>query len=250
MTGSEIHCPQCDGENELPTGVRFLTCSFCGSALYVERSGVVCRYRMPPLLDREQARSSLRRWMSGNSTVKDLDRKSEIGTIELLSFPMWVFRVDHDRDEVVHVMPAGPIPVPDMMDFELPPGRFEPYLPSQREVDEIEVSVPVDTALEWLGRRDSETPRETALVQVPFWRCRYTYRDRDYLALVDAVSGAVLASIYPEKAESPFVLVFGLGLVLFLIEGLAIAHPMAKALAFLVTAVPLFGLAYWVARKV
>ena len=60
----------------------------------------------------------------------------------------------------------------------------------------------------------------------------------------------MLAAVYPEKAESPYVLIAVLGLVLFGLEGLAISNPVLKILAYAVTAIPLTLIAYWVARKV
>ena len=59
-----------------------------------------------------------------------------------------------------------------------------------------------------------------------------------------------MSAVYPEKAESPFYLVAGLGLVLFGLEGLLISNLFYKLMAYAVTAVPLTLLAYWVARKV
>ena len=63
-------------------------------------------------------------------------------------------------------------------------------------------------------------------------------------------TGAVMAAVYPEKAESPFYLVAGLGLLLFGLEGLLIGNLFYKLIAYTLTAVPLTLLAYWVARKV
>ena len=71
-----------------------------------------------------------------------------------------------------------------------------------------------------------------------------------YRALVEGSTGTVLAGVYPEKAESPYVLIAVLGLLLFGIEGLAISNLVVKLLAYAVTAIPLTLIAFWVARKV
>ncbi|HMB53773.1 MAG TPA: hypothetical protein VKU40_10670, partial [Thermoanaerobaculia bacterium] len=68
--------------------------------------------------------------------------------------------------------------------------------------------------------------------------------------LVEASTGTVLASLFPEKSESPYVLVAGLGLLLFGAEGLLISDLFLRALAYAVTSVPLLGLAWWVTRRV
>lgn len=250
MTGTTILCPQCGGENDLPSGLRLFSCGFCGTSLFADRSGVISYYRVKRLLDQDKARAALRRWMAGNDTVKDLDRKSRVEGFEAISFPMWMFRVDREGDETSYVAPAAPIPIPELMDLEIPPGRLEPYETAADGIEEAEVTVPVATARDWLDQRWTGPVRETALVRVPLWRCRYRYRGSKFMALVDATSGAVLASVYPEKLESPYYLVVGMGFLLFALEGLAIGNPILKALAYLVTAIPLFGLAYWVARRV
>ena len=102
----------------------------------------------------------------------------------------------------------------------------------------------------WLEQRGVSEVLETALVQVPLWRCRYLYGDRTWEALVDAATGKVLAAVFPEKAESPYYLVAILGLVLFGLEGLLIPNFFARLAAFVITAGPLLLLAWWVARKV
>jgi hypothetical protein len=87
-------------------------------------------------------------------------------------------------------------------------------------------------------------------VRLPLWRCRYRFNGETYQAFVDASTGAVIAAVFPEKAESPYYLVAGLGLLLFTVEGLAISNPAVKFVAYVITALPLLLLAYWVARKV
>ena len=212
MTGATILCPQCGGESDLPSGERFFSCPFCGTSLFADRSGVISYYRIAPLLDRDKAGRALRRWMAGNETVKDLDRKSKIERFDSISFPMWLFRGDSGGDEVSYVAPAAPVPIPHLIDFELPPGQLEPYEGASDGVEEAEVTIPVETARAWLDSRHTGATLETALVQVPLWRCRYRYKGSEYLALIDATSGAVLASVFPEKLESPYYLVVGLGL--------------------------------------
>ena len=60
----------------------------------------------------------------------------------------------------------------------------------------------------------------------------------------------LLAAVYPEKAESPYVLVAVLGLILFTLEGFVISNPVIKLFVFGITAVPLLFVAWWVTRKV
>ena len=57
-----------------------------------------------------------------------------------------------------------------------------------------DATIPLETARGWLDQRDVGEPEETALVQVPLWRCPYSFKGADYEALVDGSTGAVLAS--------------------------------------------------------
>lgn len=247
---SSVLCSQCGGKNEVPTGHRLVTCVFCGTTLFVDRAQVVFHYRLPPLLGAEEATAALRRWMAGNDTVKDLDRKSSIEDLEAISFPVWLFRTSESGAEKVLFEPAAPTPVPQVVDLSIPAGRLEPYRAEDDDMRVVDVQVPLETALGWLEQREVGPIHETALVRVPFWKCRYRYEGKTYHAAVDASTGAVLAGVFPEKSESPYVLVAVLGLILFGAEGLLIGDIFAKLAAYIVTAIPLTLLAYWVARKV
>jgi len=243
-------CTQCGGEGALESGRRFLTCRFCDATLFVDRSGVVSHFRLPRLLGAEEAEAALRRWMAGNDTVKGLDNKSAIETVEAVSFPVWLFRVQTPAGEEVFIEPAAPTTIPQLADLKLPAGKLEPYQAEEEGVETIPETIPLQTAQGWLEQRGHGGATETALVQLPLWRCRYSFEDQSYQALVDASTGAVMAAVYPEKAESPYFLVAALGLLLFAIEGLAISNPATKFVAYLITAIPLLLLAYWVARKI
>ncbi len=135
--------------------------------------------------------------------------------------------------------PAAPTPIPQVTELSIPAGRLEPYRPEEDDMQVIDVQVPLETAVGWLEQRQVGEIHETALVRVPFWKCRYTFEGKTFHAAVDASTGQVLASVYPEKAESPFVLVAVLGLILFGIEGLVIGNLFAKFVAYAITAIPL-----------
>lgn len=248
-TVNALACPQCGGTNQLPSGARLLACAFCGATLFVDRSGLVSHYRLPRLVDAEAARAALRRWMAGNETVKGLDREATIEEVAPVSFPMWLFRARTPRGESVAVEPAAPTPIPQLADLAVPAGALAAYTPEEG-ADVVAAGVPLATARGWLPTGHSEGVTETALVHVPLWRCRYTYRGKPYTAMVEGSTGAVLAAVFPEKAESPYWVVAIVGLLAFLAEGFLIPSLFWKLLAYAATAVPLTGLAYWVARKV
>ncbi|HEX9668797.1 MAG TPA: hypothetical protein VGC93_04870, partial [Thermoanaerobaculia bacterium] len=149
---NRLTCPQCGGENALGSGERLLACAFCGAALFVDRSGLVSHYRLPRLLDRERAAEALRRWMAGNETVKDLDRKAAVEELVPVSFPMWFFRMRLESGEDVAVEPAAPTPVPQLADLDVPAGKLEPYAPEGGHVEEVAAGVPLATARGWVPR--------------------------------------------------------------------------------------------------
>ncbi len=243
-------CTQCGGEGALESGQRFLACRYCSATLFVDLSGVVSHFRLPRLLKADEAKAACRRWMAGNDTVKDLDSKSTIVAVDAMSFPLWLFRFQDAGGEEVSIEPAAATMIPQLADLRLPAGKLEPFRSEEDEVESIPETVPLETALGWLEQRGQVHPTETALVRLPLWRCQYRYEGKTYQAFVDASTGAVMAAVFPEKAESPYYLVAGLGLVLFTLEGLAITNPAIKLAAFVITALPLLLLAYWVARKI
>lgn len=245
-----LDCPQCGGENRPRSGERIFACVFCSAALFVDRSQVVSFYRLPATVDRNAAEAALRRWMAGNRTVKGLDREARVEELEQIAFPLWMFRVRGPRGDQVFVEPAAPTPIPQIADLTIPAGRLEPYRAVEEAGSGVDVAVPLETARGWLEQRGELEIEETSLVRVPLWSAGYRFRGASYRAIVDGATGEVLAAVYPEKAESPYVGVAVLGMVLFVVEGLLIENPIVKLLVYALTALPLFGLGYLVVRKV
>jgi len=246
----QVDCPQCGAASDVPSGDRFYPCPFCDATLFVDRSGVVQHYELPRLLDAEQALAALKRWMAGNDTVKDLDRKSAIGVPRSISFPMWTFRAQVRGGEEFFVEPAAPTPVPQLADLKIPAGKLLPYRGVSDGSEVVDATIPLEVAREWLEQRGVGATHETALIRVPLWRFEYSFSGSNYQALVEASTGEVLAAVFPEKSEAPYYLVGILGALLFGIEGLLISNLIVKLLAYSVTAVPLTLIAYLVTRKV
>ncbi|MEM7048585.1 MAG: hypothetical protein AAF604_02950 [Acidobacteriota bacterium] len=251
MTAPSAHltCPQCGGDNDLLSGVALAVCAYCDATLFVDRSGLVLHYGLPRLIDQRSAEQSLRRWMAGNETVKNLDRLAKVEEQAAVRFPMWFFRRRSAAGESTLVEPAAPTPISQLAEIEVPVGKLETWVPEEG-VETVDATVPLETARSWIPEGGREEVAETALVHVPLWRFRYRYDDQSYVALVEGSTGTVLASIFPAKAESPFYLVAGLGLFLFGAEGLLISNLALKAVVYGITAVPMVAIAYLVARKV
>lgn len=260
-----IHCTQCGGELHPDQGQIFLTCPYCSSTVYLDKSQVVFHWYLAPTLDENQARQALFRWMGGNQTVKDLDKKSKLSGVTFQYFPMWYLkrRQANGKEEIL-LEPAAAISVSELRNLKLPAGDLRKYA-SRLDAEATPPSVPLDTALSWLEER--QVPKqeivERALVHIPLYACKYHFQGNEYLALVEGGTGGVVANIFPAKAEAPYrtiaivsALIF-LCLATFPLVGIIIGGESAFLIGTLVclggsviAAPVLIALAAWVAAKV
>ncbi len=216
---TRFQCTQCGGNLKPDQGQLFLTCPFCASTVYLDKSKVVFHWYVAPTLDESKARAALARWMSGNQTVKDLDKKSQVTEVAFEYFPLWFFRQqDAGGKERILLEPAAATAVTEVSHLQLPPGdlrKYEDRLDAQSHAP----SVPLNAALEWAAQQSPAVKQnvvESALVHVPLFTFKYDFNGRTYTAVVDAASGKTLANIFPEKAEAPYQLVGGLAAATFL----------------------------------
>ena len=125
---SKLECTQCGGELHPDEGQLFVTCPFCNSTIYLDKSRVVFHWYLAPTLDQKRARASLARWMSGNQTVKDLDEKSRIVDHSFQYFPLWFFkRRRSDGKEDIMLEPAAATSVSELERIPLPAGDLRKY---------------------------------------------------------------------------------------------------------------------------
>jgi predicted RNA-binding Zn-ribbon protein involved in translation (DUF1610 family) len=258
-------CTQCGGELHPDEGQIFLTCPYCESTIYVDKSRVVFHWYLASTLDENKARTHLARWMGGNDTVKDLDKKAQLKGSSFEFFPFWYFKTrDNVGTEQIWLEPAAATSISELKKIKIPAGdlrKYENSIKSQLH----NPTIPLTTVTKWLAERiPSETNViETALVHIPIYSFKYTYKDESFTAIVEGATGGVFANIYPLKAESPFQLIGGLAAFVFLClatfpvlgslvydaEGLAIGSGLCIGLGLLATPF-LLVLAIWVAAKV
>jgi hypothetical protein len=153
------------------------------------------------------ARAALNRWMAGNATVKDLDRKARIDSLSFQYFPMWLVRAVAQRDERVVLMPAAALSVSELGQLNIPPSDLVPFDANVNGMI-VSPSVPFETMQQRLVDDRHITPenmREASLVHLPVYVCKYTFNNRRFTAIVDAASSKVFANIYPAKWEVPYV---------------------------------------------
>lgn len=210
-----INCRQCAAPLAVEQGMLFVTCRFCGATNYVDKSRAVFHYQVRPTVQEDGARAALSRWMAGNATVKDLDRKAQVQFFSFEYFPLWLVRAERAGADRVLLKPAAALSVSELEKLNLPAADlvpFEPNLPGKI----IQPTVPYDTMQRWLNDDQNIQPemiREAALVHVPIYLAKYLYGGKPYTALIDAATSRVFANIFPAKWEVPYL---GLGCAAFL----------------------------------
>jgi DNA-directed RNA polymerase subunit RPC12/RpoP len=202
-----ITCAQCGGELHPDEGQIFIICPYCSSAIYLDKSRVVFHWYLASTLDETKARAALQRWMAGNQTVKDLDKKATITGSAFEYFPVWYFkhRQPASQKDTVYLKPAAATSITEIKNIKLPAGDLRKY-DSALDAEATSPSVPLQTALTWLA--EDHVPgneiAEQSLVHIPVFTYKYTFKGDSYTAIVEAGTGEVFANIYPAKAELPY----------------------------------------------
>ena len=213
---TSLNCTQCGGELHPDEGQVFLVCPFCGATVYLDKSRVVFHWYVAPTLNESEARGALFRWMSGNQTVKDLDKKSQLSGMTFRFFPLWYIRWLAGGHEAVGLQPAAATSVSELTHLNLPAGdlrKYEERLDAQSDPP----TVPLQAALDWFRQKNAQGEvREMSLVHVPIYLMKYQYGGKTFIAVVDGANGTVMANIYPAKAEIPYQLVGGVAALIFL----------------------------------
>lgn len=199
-------CSQCGGELHPDEGQIFLTCPYCAATVFLDRSRVVFHWYLASTLDQEKAQGALRRWMAGNQTVKDLDRKATIHSSSFEYFPVWYFKLQPEGGkEEIRLRPAAATSVTEIEQIDLPAGdlrKYESSLDAQAHMP----SVPLETAIEWLAQGQAKPAPilEQSLVHIPLYTFKYSFQGNHFTAVVEAGTGEVFANIFPAKAEMPY----------------------------------------------
>jgi hypothetical protein len=257
-----LNCTQCGGELHPDEGQLFITCPFCSSTVFVDKSQVVFHWSLAPTLNPEQAAGALRRWMSGSQTVKDLDKKARITNQVFSYFPLWFFTWRSKKGDQSALEPAAATSITELRSLQLPAGDLKKYDPAV-DLQAETPTVPLQAARDWLAQRVPEAEvRESALVHVPVYQFKYNFNNKTYTAVVEASTGKVLANLFPSKNEAPYLLAGGITALVYLClalipvagsafggDGFGISLGAALILG-LVAAPILFAFAAWVASKI
>lgn len=262
---TQILCHQCAAVLPVEQGSQFVTCEFCSATNFVDKSGAVLHYAVRSTVDETAASAALRRWMGGNVTVKDLDKKAVLERPSFQLFPMWLLRINQDSQEKVVLKPAAALSIVDITELSIPASDLELY-DHTMDGDAIVPTVPIDTVRKWLAQNQMIAAgqiKESSLVHLPLYLFKYKFEGREYTAVVDAASSQVFASIYPSKREVPYVTIGSVGCALYFCAALipAIAFftsdgsglvlgILGYIVAAIVLAVPIFGIAAYVSARV
>ncbi len=248
-----VTCTQCGGSVAVDPTTPFLNCNYCSSALYLDKSKVVFHFVVSPTIAMDEALGKLRRWMAGNETVKDLDKLATIQNQELLYFPMWRFVVRDDTGEHEFSEPASSSSIADLRRLPLSGGNLKFFSPTQFQGMPLkEPDVLLDSAAQWLQTEKGaarENIKETNLIHVPFYIFKYQFGGKDYQAVIDGTTGRVLASIFPAKAELPFIGIAVLSAFVFLIVGWIAPNVWIRFVLYLIAVVPLSIVSYVIVKK-
>jgi hypothetical protein len=233
--------------------------------VYLDKSKVVFHWALNRTVNAEAAAANLRRWMTGNQTVKDLDRKAQVVSATFQYFPLWHIKTRVNGKETVYLQPAAATSVSEIKQLAIPAGDLQKYDPAL-EAQAVAPTVPLPATLTWL-EQERKVPAnqvaEIALVHLPVYVFKYQFNGKQWTALVEGASGKVMANLFPAKAEAPyyivaivatlgFLCISALPVIGFLSDseaGLGLGL-FACAVGMALFAVPVFALAAWVSAKV
>ena len=261
----QILCRQCSAPLPVEQGTQFVICEYCGTTNHVDKGRTVLHYAVNSTISEEEAEAALRRWMAGNDTVKGLDRQARIGKPTFQHFPMWLVRVSRDGQETIYLEPAAALSVSELKHVTIPASDLEPY-DHTMDPDAVEATVPYKAMLGWLGgehRVKEKDISELSLVHIPIYIIKYTFKDRQYTALVDAAAGRVFANIFPSKWEAPYLAIGAAAFIAYFVASLVPSGGfligdgtglglglLIYVVAIVVLAVPLFVIAATISAKV
>lgn len=221
-TETQILCQQCTAVLPVEQGALIAVCEFCGASNAVDKSEVVLHFAARETLRENDAASALRRWMGGNDTVKNLDKKATIERSQFQMWPMWQIRANMKGEEKVFLKPAAAISVLDVAQMSIPASDLEPF-DYEITAEAIDPTVPLNAVKKWLTEDQSVVAgaiSETSLVHLPVYVFTYSFGERSYTAVVDAATGKVFADIFPSKLEVPYQTIGGIGCALYFLAAL------------------------------
>ncbi|MDD4299563.1 MAG: hypothetical protein PHO78_02775 [Methanomicrobium sp.] len=212
---SSFACPKCGGDVNVSTGIHLTSCKYCGTTVFVDRSGVMFYYVLPFFITDEKAKGIFKRWTANPHADKELESKAKIIAISKQYFPVYQFRRDVNGKEKIDIKPAKGTILPGMNNLLIPAGDIrifdESFKPGDAKVLDVDFGMDAYiNDLEGVGK-------EQALVYFPIYEVDYEFEGQSYKVVIDGSSGKVYSSNYPARSSIPYGLValgsFGLAFV-------------------------------------
>lgn len=252
---AEFKCTKCGAPVEFDTQMRSVTCKFCGTRLYIDKSGALFCYILPfqTIVDtREKANDLFRRWCAGPLLAKGAETGAQIALMKRAYFPVYMFKRNVQSREAVVVEPAKSTLLPGMHMLKVPAGDIKIY-DNSINIGEAEVVAPDIRMDTYLGSLPGQ-PIEQSLVYFPIWEIRYAFEGNNYQIVIDGSSGEVFAAGFPERKQSAYIGVAAIGFVASFAEGavsgLTGAIPLWATIAAMIgTFVGVLAGAFYVAKN-
>lgn len=243
-----VKCPKCAANVQIDTGMKFTKCTYCGSQIYIDRSGAGFFYVLPYMSDQNAAIGTFRRWAAGAKKAKDLDKLAQVSGVKKQYFPVYMFKRDVNGREQVMIEPAGSTTLPGLHSLKIPAGDLKIF-DATYDVGGAEVIKPDIEMLSYLQTLPGK-PLEQALVYFPIWTIKYSFQGKEYDVVVDGVSGEVFSASFPVRGSAPYMLVAIIGFAAFIGEGLLATYYLLPGVALMViTVIAIFFMALYVARR-
>ena len=216
----QLCCPQCGAPIQPVEDDPFLSCSFCGSHVFLDAAGAVRHFLVEPSIDAGTATSALVRWLKSREVVGRIVPASS----DLVFFPLWQVTM---RGRTIAVPAAGAL-FEGLDRIDVPSGDQKVYALERvkgahgEPARVIESSVPLAAALSRAAARTSDLSaskialrgaadladsslvpdHEARLVHVPLFIIQYPFHETTYTAAVSASSGDVYPVTAPRSSES------------------------------------------------
>jgi hypothetical protein len=245
---AEIKCPKCAAPVQLDAGTKFTKCSYCGSLIYIDRTGAGFYYAIPFRLSEADAIGTFRRWAGGSTRAKDLDKLANITSVKKQYFPVYLFRRDLNGKEEVIIEPAGSTILPGLHQLKVPGGDLKIF-DATFDTAGAELIKPDIEMLHYLDKLPG-TSKEQALVFFPIWTVEYTFGGGHYQAVVDASSSEVFSAVFPTRSSAAYIGVALAGFAAFVAEGFVAAANLGVGVALMaITVAAVFYISLTVARR-
>jgi hypothetical protein len=242
---TEVKCTKCGAPIKFDTGDKFAKCEYCGTQIYIDRSGVVFFYIMPFFIDMVNAQGIFKRWTAGSTMAKDLEAKAQVSGIKQHFFPVYLFKRDVGGKEQVHIEPARSTTLPGLHSLKVPAGDIKIY-DKDYPVGGVDLLKP-DIDMSAYTPQLAGAAKEQSLLYFPIWTVNYQYDGRPYELVIDGSSGQVFVADYPVRHAAPYFILAALAFFVFFIEGmLGMLIPMCG----LVVAIPTIPVVFLAASAI